>query len=106
MKELAEKFEKNGFRHKQLSRTETHAIYYRESIKHPDNNHYEVIEILRHNGYTIPASEGAPERVAPPSEYYPSSEAWGRHGWTFKDQEAAEMKFKEFWEKDLALNER
>lgn len=65
----------------QISRVGNFAIYYRieKSGDKEFDGGFEVIEIQRHNGYTLP---GGLQVEA--SEFYPSSEQWGNHGWTCK----------------------
>jgi len=73
MKTLPKTFSAGGYLHEQLERDGRFAIYRRSK---GDRRHYEVIEIISHNGYTIAG------KYVEPAEVYPSSEKWGLLGWT------------------------
>ncbi len=77
MKKLDEQFESAGFKYKQTHREDMFAIYERRYINTTKDPHYESIKIQSHNGMEIAGNK------IPPSEYYPSSNSWGRHGYTF-----------------------
>jgi hypothetical protein len=83
MKKIDSNFVNKNFCHKQIHREGEFAIYERYWSETPDKKHYEVIKIQSHNGYAIGT------QVYPPSEFYPSSNSWGVHGWTCISKEAA-----------------
>lgn len=87
MKTLPKLIQNKGFTLKQLKRVGDKAIY-EQSKKDQKSKSYEVIKIGRHNGYTLGGSTIAP------AETYPGSSQWGVSGWTFRDIESAEKKFK------------
>lgn len=74
MKELSNYLKIRGFDHRQLSREGDIAIY--EQSKAGRVFAYEVIRIQSHQGFTLAG------KTFPPAENYPSSEQWGRLGWT------------------------
>lgn len=76
-------FTKKGWTFEQIARQGMIAIYHRTKGRVED---WEVVRIQSHNGREI-----AGEKF-PPSEYYPSSETWGTHGWTYTSRELAERK--------------
>ena len=76
MKKLDKEFESGGFKYKQTHREDMFAIYERKYINSTKDSHYESIKIQSHNGMEIAGNK------IPPSEYYPSSNSWGRHGYT------------------------
>tara|TARA_B110000503_G_scaffold100393_1_gene150222 strand:- start:1104 stop:1439 length:336 start_codon:yes stop_codon:yes gene_type:complete len=76
MKKLDKTFTSNGFEFKQIHREDMYSIYERKYIDSKSNHHYEAIRIQSHNGMEIAGNK------IPPSEYYPSSNSWGRHGYT------------------------
>jgi len=83
MKKLDKEFESGGFKYKQIYRENIYAIYERCYINNIDRKHYEAIRIQSHNGIII-----AGNKIAP-SEYYPSSNSWGLHGFTCTSRENA-----------------
>lgn len=91
MKLLPTKFTKNGFTHEKLQRVGDLAIYRR--WKGNTAPHFEVIEIARHNGFTVRDATGK-ETDIPAAETYPSSEQWGSKGFTYPDEASATKRFK------------
>ena len=83
MKKLDKTFTSNGFEFKQLHREDMFAIYERGYINTTKDPHYEAIKIQSHNGMEIAGNK------IPPSEYYPSSNSWGRHGYTCISKKAS-----------------
>jgi hypothetical protein len=83
MKKIDLNFTSKNFHHKQIHREEDFAIYERFWNETPEKKHYEVIKIQSHNGYAIGG------QVYPPSEFYPSSNAWGVDGYTCLSRESA-----------------
>jgi hypothetical protein len=86
MKVIAREFTKSGFAHKVIERRGMVLLVERQ---HRDVSapHWEVVKL-----------RVSPERVVfglprPESEVYPSSEAWGKNGWTYSTLEAARAKF-------------
>ncbi len=90
MKTIIE-FTRNGFTHRQLKRSGQIALIerFKGTIAKPEQLHFEVVRIRAHDGYIIGGRE------IPPGESYPSSEAWGIHGFTYRDRDEAEAKFAE-----------
>ncbi len=95
MKTLPEQFRSNGFDFRQLKRVGDVAVFEKSKpILKPSRGYemirsFEVVKIQSHNGYEIA------ERKIEPAESMPSSESWGRLGWTFTDLQSAENKFNE-----------
>lgn len=81
-------FTAGGFVHDHIQREGNFAIY-RRFAQAGGREHFEVIRIRSHNGFKIPGTE----KMAPPSETYPSNEKWGHDGWTFPTIESAREKF-------------
>ena len=92
MRLLPIEFDSRGYRFKQLDRNEFCAIYSKQ-IKLTDESlgedHFEVIDILSHNGREIHGN------VQPPSEFFPSDNMWGKNGWSFTNRESAFVRFSE-----------
>lgn len=88
MKPLAAEFKKGEFDHKLVKREGDFAIYWRKAPHHRDA-HYEVIVVQHQPARTFPNGETVEER-----EGYPSSEQWGKYGWTYNSLPAAELKLK------------
>lgn len=83
-------FDRGGYRHVLLARVDRVCLVERTS-RHPDSRgsvHYEVV-VLR----PLAARVGPREQVLPACEAYPSSTAWGRMGWTYTTQGAAERRY-------------
>jgi hypothetical protein len=76
MKKLDKEFESAGFKYKQIHREDMYAIYERCYSNNINKIHYEAIRIQSHNGIII-----AGNKIAP-SEFYPSNNSWGLHGFT------------------------
>jgi hypothetical protein len=88
---LKTQFESKGFLFNQLERNEVCAIY-SKTFRVDDNTlgseNFEVIDILSHNGREIHGN------YQPPSEFFPSDNAWGRNGWSYTDKEKAYEKYR------------
>ena len=84
MKLLRTQFKSHGFNYTQLERTDKAAIY--KQVWGKDGSPaYEVIAIRVRQ----------PDALFPEiREEYPSSEKWGKLGWTYTDYEKAREKFK------------
>ncbi len=82
---LSAHFSKNGFTFEQIRRSGNCAVYWKH--KPSGARTFEVIRIQSHNGHTFPNGT-----VAPPSEFYPSSEELGTYGFTCATIEMAEAK--------------
>lgn len=82
MKKIEKTFTSKSFTHNQIHREGDFAIYERRH-NNSDKKHYEVIRIQSHNGYSIG------NQSYPPSEFYPSSNAWGSDGYTCVSKENA-----------------
>lgn len=80
-------FTKGGFHHRQLKRIGEWALF--ERFKNATSPHYEVVRIRPYAAYEL-----AGEKF-PAGERYPSSESWGRDGFTYQDRDAAEARFAE-----------
>jgi hypothetical protein len=88
MRILSERFDKNGFRHEQIKRSDKAAIYKR--WKPGGSVHFEVVMIKRATrDFAFPSGVV----IENGSEIYPSSEEWGVYGWTFREMETAVVKF-------------
>jgi hypothetical protein len=89
-KPLTIRFRRDGFNYRQIARERDAAIYeQRWSGSSKASVCYEVIHIRRREGFQIDG------RFVEPSEVYPNSEAWGLHGFTLTDKDAAFAKLKE-----------
>lgn len=78
-------FARNGYDHHQITREGDIAIFRRRRTG-GQHEHYEVVRIREHGervmgGVTIPAGE-----------HYPSSEKWGKDGWTYTSFPEAQAK--------------
>lgn len=93
MKPLPLTFEKKGFLHNQIFREEDIAIYERSQPDKPSIPvHFEVVRV-RERGEQKVSYPGSTEDVTyPAQEIYPSSEEWGRMGWTFTELPDAQQK--------------
>jgi len=76
MKTLPSSFTSKGFTH-ELVRREADVALFKRYQSNPDKAHYEVIIVQSHNGRSIG------EAFIEPAEFYPSTSAWGRLGWTY-----------------------
>jgi len=94
MKKIDLNFTSKNFFHKQIHREEDFAIYERFWNETPDKKHYEVVKIQSHNGYAIGSQS------YPPSEFYPSSNSWGVHGFTCIDKDSAYKRLEKMVEED------
>jgi hypothetical protein len=86
---LATRFQHDGFDYRQIVREGSAAIY--EQIWNSCANAavcYEVVRIRQREGFQIG------DRFVEPAELYPNSEAWGAHGWTMQDRDAAFRKLR------------
>ena len=97
MKKLDKEFESAGFKYKQIHREDMFAIYERGYINTTKDPHYEAIKIQSHNGMEIAGNK------IPPSEYYPSSNSWGRYGYTCVTKKDAYIKLDKIIKED-AIN--
>ena len=91
VKRLPEKFTRNRYQFEQLCRTEETAIY----VQHVNGRQksYEVI-VIRVSDRKAVKSAGKVQFVGCESyECYPSSETWGRCGWTYTTEEDARAKY-------------
>jgi len=86
MKTLPLDFISKKWHFKQVCREKNWAIYKRWHEDWPENVHYEVIQIQKHNGMVLGGNQ------IPPSEYYPNSNSWGTLGFTCHTREAAYKK--------------
>jgi len=89
MKILPTEFTKWGDTFRQIKREGDIAIYERKT---GSVTSFEVVRIRGHNGRTFADKETGELRTTDPAEYYPSSEEWGRMGWTYSWIEDAENK--------------
>jgi hypothetical protein len=99
MKKLDEQFESAGFKYKQIHREDMFAIYERGYINTTKDHHYEAIKIQSHNGMEIAGNK------IPPSEYYPSSNSWGRHGYTCITKKEAYTRLDRMMKEDVINKE-
>lgn len=98
MKKLDKEFESASFKYKQIHRENMFAIYERQHISSA-NKHFEAIKIQSHNGMEIAGNK------IPPSEYYPSSNSWGRHGYTCTTRKAAYERLDRMMKEDVVNKE-
>ena len=94
MKKIDKTFTQKNFVFKQSHREEDYAIYERWHESSPERKHYEVIKIQSHNGYAIAGQS------YPPSEFYPSSNSWGTHGFTCLTKENAYKRLEKLMKED------
>src|SRR4030088_1414504 len=80
------KFGDSGFAPSQLKRAGDAAIY--KQTKRKQSAAYEVVVLRPYEAWT------SFEKDFPAGEYYPKSEEWGSHGFTFRALEDAERKFR------------
>ena len=103
MKKLDKEVESSSVKYKQIHRENMFAIYERHHIS-SEKKHYEAIKIQSHNGYEIAGNK------IPPSEYYPSSNSWGRYGYTCVTKKDAYIKLDKIIKEDainkLAANKK
>ena len=99
MKKLDTNFESAGFKYKQIHREKEYAIYERKHIDSLSDPHYEAIKIQSHNGMEIAGKK------LPPSEYYTSSNSWGRHGYTCTSRKAAYDRLDKMMKEDIVNKE-
>ena len=99
MKKIEKNFISKKFSHKQIHREGDFAIYERFNEARPENKHYEAIKIQSHNGYSIGG------QMYPPSEFYPSSNAWGVDGYSCLTKEAAYKKLDKMMEENRIREE-
>lgn len=88
---LSKQITRDGFRMIQVRRLGQYAIYRRERLT-TGVTHYEAIKILVETK-TRKLPSGALRNAG--SERYPSSNEWGKYGWTCKTIEEAEAKLRE-----------
>jgi hypothetical protein len=94
MKKIEKQFTQKGFDFKQSYREGNYAIYERWNESYPERKHYEVVKIQSHNGYAIGGQS------YPPSEFYPSSNSWGVHGFTCSTKENAYKRLEKMAEEE------
>jgi hypothetical protein len=99
MKKLDKEFESANFKYKQIHRENMYAIYERKHTETKSDPHYEAIKIQSHNGMEIAGNK------IPPSEYYPSSNSWGRHGYTCTSRKAAYDRLDKMMKEDVINKE-
>jgi hypothetical protein len=99
MKKLNKEFESAGFKYKQIHREGDYAIYERKYID-SIHKHYEAIKIQSHNGMEIAGKK------LPPSEFYPSSNSWGRNGYTCLTKQHAYTRLDTMMKEDITNKER
>lgn len=99
MKKLDKEFESAGFKYKQIHREDMFAIYERKHNDSKKDPHYESIKIQSHNGMEIAGKK------LPPSEYYPSSNAWGRYGYTSINRKSAYERLDRMMKEDVVNKE-
>lgn len=88
MKHLPEYFERKGWCHKEAIRIGKVAVY-RRYKPGSQSFHYETI-VIREQRERVLNTPGSP--VMPAMELYPSSEAWGKNGFTYSTFEEAKQK--------------
>ena len=86
---LLTQFRRDGFHYRQIHRKGDFAIYQQIWEANKDSAAFEVIRIKRRDGFEIGG------RFVEPAEVYPNCEAWGVHGFTFTDRDAAFVKLRE-----------
>jgi hypothetical protein len=90
MKPLAASFKADGFHFRQRWREGNVALFEKSKDGSPPS--FEVVRVQRRK------ARRAFGKVLPASEVMPSSERWGRDGWTFCDLASAQGKFRELAE--------
>lgn len=85
IKALPAEFEKLGFTFQQIDRKGRIAIF--ERFKGTLPHHFEVVIITDGKAYEIAGNK------IPAAELYPSSEQWGKKGWTYAEKQDAMDKF-------------
>lgn len=87
-KPLRTSFRSKGFDYRQIERVGDVAMFEqtKPGLSEP---RYEVVIVQRHDAYEI---GGAKVEAA---ETMPSTSAWGRLGWTYRDPKEARMRFDE-----------
>jgi hypothetical protein len=87
---LPKAFRHDRFDYRQIAREGDAAVYEQTWNGGSDPSiAYEVVRIRRREAFEIVG------RFVAPAEVYPNSEAWGVHGFTFTDKEAAFAKLRE-----------
>lgn len=89
MQTLATSFRHNGFNFDQIKRRGDIALF-RKMKPHFTVDYYEVVIVQKHGELKWPNGS-----ITPPGENMPSNEQWGTKGWSYDNQEDAEMKFLE-----------
>jgi len=87
VKPLSESFKSDGFNFRQLYREGDIALF--EKSKSERNRGYEVVRIQKREACL------AFGKLLPAREVMPSSERWGKDGWTYPDLTSAQAKFRE-----------
>ena len=85
VKPLPTTFRSGGFKFRQLAREGEVALF--EKTKGRKDCSYEVVRVLRRNARI------AFGKMLPACEVIPSSERWGKDGWTYRDLVRARNKF-------------
>lgn len=88
MKTLPLSWTRSGFTH-QVIRREGMVALVRRQHRDVSDLHWEVVKIRVHPERLLQ------ERRIEAGEAYPSSEQWGKRGWTYKSLENARAKFEE-----------
>jgi hypothetical protein len=87
-KPLKTAFRSKGFDYRQIERKGDIAMF-EQTKPGLSGKWFEVVVVQRHDGYEL---GGKPVE---PAESMPSSSQWGKKGFTFRTQEAAERKFQQ-----------
>lgn len=95
MKPIAEKFTYKGFTHRQIWRKGMVCVYRRNAVTGQSEN-FEVVVLKVDKGGKIrttdPKTGKVSEFAVEGGERYPSSEAWGARGWSYRDKDDAMAK--------------
>jgi len=86
MKILPQQFKKTGFQFTQVKRDGLIALFSKRKPQHSKDN-FEVVMIQQHGEYFIGGV------TIPAREALPSSNSWGRDGFTYTTLDAAQKKF-------------
>jgi hypothetical protein len=86
---LLSQFDRDGFRHMQIAREGSVAIFRRTSLK-SGSEHFEVV-LIRVEPKTRRLPSGSTRKAG--SDIYPASSDWGRLGWTHQSRETAQARF-------------
>ena len=75
--------EHTAFHFKQVTRKGKYAVYERQLEGSTTAPHYELFEVLSHNGRSIGGVD------IPATEFMPNAKQWGDKGWTLPTKERA-----------------